>query len=112
MLFTALKRHASEVGVIRVQDVGLRTSDDAEILEFADRHNRVVVSRDRSTMTDAARTRTESGERMAGLLVVRRDYGVAGKGIGVLVRELQLIAGASELEEWETVVRFVPFLYG
>lgn len=111
LLHTAVKRHAPAVGILRVQDVGLRTAEDPQILTFAAETNRIVVSRDRSTMTDAAAARIRRGDRMPGLLPVRRGYAVAGKGIGVLVRELELIASASKLEEWDNVVQFIPFLY-
>ncbi len=60
LLYTAVKRHASAVDILRVQDVGLRTAEDPDILAFAAETNRVLVSRDRSTMTDAAAARTHA----------------------------------------------------
>jgi predicted nuclease of predicted toxin-antitoxin system len=36
--------------LVRVQEVGLRTADDPDILEWAAAQGRVLVTRDRDTM--------------------------------------------------------------
>ena len=109
-LSTALRRHAPSIDVRRVQDVGLRTAPDEAILEFAAQDRRIVVSRDKATMRRLASDRGTAGKPMPGLLLVRRGFAVGGGGIGVLARELELIAGASDASDWEGCIQFIPFL--
>lgn len=49
-LFTALVRDDSTLDVVRVQQVGLRTASDPEILAYAAEANRIVVTKDKATM--------------------------------------------------------------
>jgi hypothetical protein len=109
-LWAALRRHAPTVDVRRVQELGLRMASDEAILEFAARDGRIVVSRDKATMRGFASDRTKEGLSMPGLFLVRPGFAVGGSGIGVLAREFEFIVGASDAQEWEGVVQFVPFL--
>jgi predicted nuclease of predicted toxin-antitoxin system len=106
----ALARHAPELDVLRLQDTALAEAQDPEVLEFAAAEGRIVVSRDKRTLRDFALERVQAGGRMPGLLLVRRPYLDRQAGIGVLVDELKLIAGASAASEWEGVIQFIPFL--
>jgi hypothetical protein len=62
--------------VVRVVDVGLGGRSDPEILEWAAREGRVVVSRDRATLSAEAVRRIEGGKPMPGLTLLRRGVGV------------------------------------
>jgi hypothetical protein len=96
---------------MRVQQVGLRTASDPEILAFAAAEGRIVVSRDKATMREFAVKRVHSGESMPGLLVVRPGFLVRGAGLGTVLDELLLIAAASDAEEWLGVIQYIPFLF-
>ena len=110
-LSRALARHVPELDVLRLQDTPVAEAPDPEVLEFAAAQGRVLVSRDKRTLRDFARERVEAGKSMPGLLLVRRAFLDRQAGIGVLVKELKLIAGASTPSEWEGVVEFIPYLY-
>jgi predicted nuclease of predicted toxin-antitoxin system len=110
-LARALARHAPEIDVLRLQDTPAAEAQDPEVLEFAAAEGRVLVSRDKRTLRDFALERVEAGKPMPGLLVIRRAFLERQAGIGVLVKELKLIGGASTPSEWEGVVGFIPYLY-
>jgi hypothetical protein len=50
-LLLGLKRRHPGLDVVRVVDVGLGSKPDLEVLEWAAREGRVVVSRDRATLS-------------------------------------------------------------
>lgn len=104
----ALARHAPELDVLRLQNTPFAEAPDHEVLEFAAAQGRVLVSRDKRTLRDFALERVQAGKSMPGLLVVRRAYLDRQAGIGALVHELKLIAGASNPSEWEGIVEFIP----
>lgn len=81
-----LRRRVPEVDIVRVQDVGLRTRDDPDVLEWASREGRVVVSHDVSTMSAAAYDRVRRSLVMPGVLEVPQDL-----DIGRSIEELELV---------------------
>ncbi len=50
-ILRALSRRLPDVDLVRVQDAGLRSAADAEILEWAAHAGRVLLTHDVSTMT-------------------------------------------------------------
>ena len=86
-----------------MRDVGLNESSDAEVLAYAAEHGYILVSHDVNTMPNAAYNRMRSGQNIAGLLMAKqRDP------IGPIIASLLLIWSASEAEEWENQVGFLP----
>lgn len=98
-----LLRRLPHADVVRVVEVGLQGKPDAEVLAWAAREGRVVVSRDRATMSLEAKRRIEGGEPMPGLLLLRPRVGT-----GRLLEELALILEASRPGELEGQVLYVP----
>jgi hypothetical protein len=97
-------RRAPGVEFSRVRDIGLHDRADAEILEYAAEHGFIVVSHDVNTMPAAAYGRLAMGKTLAGLLMVQQTH-----SIGSIIENLILIWSASEAEEWENQVCFLPF---
>lgn len=98
-----LLRRLPEADVVRAVEVGLQGKPDAEVLAWAAREGRVVVSRDRATMSLEASRRIEAGEPMPGLLLLR-----PGVGAGRILEELVLILKASQPGELEGHILYVP----
>jgi predicted nuclease of predicted toxin-antitoxin system len=71
-LLLGLRRRHPGLDVVRVVDVGLGGRSDPEILEWAAREGRVVLSRDRATLSAEAARRIEGGKPMPGLILLRR----------------------------------------
>ena len=57
-LFTGLLREDPKLDVLRVQQVGLRTAEDPELLAYAAADERILVSKDKATMRDFAGARS------------------------------------------------------
>jgi predicted nuclease of predicted toxin-antitoxin system len=112
-LYRGLKRRDRNLDVIRVHHVGLSNADDPAVLSFAAESNRIVVSRDKSTMRDFAAARIRAGEKLPGLLVVRPRFCASqGGGLRLVIEDLLLIAKCSRAEEWNNLILFVPFFFG
>jgi hypothetical protein len=70
-----------------VQDVGLRTADDHDVLAWAAAEGRILVTHDRETMVGFAYQRVEAGLPMPGVFVVRNQP----HHIGAMVEDLLLV---------------------
>jgi hypothetical protein len=88
---------------VRVRDVGMSEYADSAVLAYAADHGLLVVSHDINTMPSAAYTRMRAGQKMSGLLMVKQ-----GDPVGPIIASLVLIWAASEAEEWENYVCFLP----
>ena len=89
--------------LIRVQDVGLRNVDDAEILAWAAVNSRILLTHDRATMPDFAYARLTQAEPMAGMFVVNDRM-----PIRQVIDELMLLIDYSEPAEWHGIVLYLP----
>ncbi len=102
-IITGVGRHVPDVNIVRVRDVGLASASDDEVLDFAAREHRIVVSHDVNTMRAAAVARVERGAPMTGPLLVRQTLPV-----WTTIEDLIFIESASEAEEWNNLVSFLP----
>jgi len=103
-ILRGLLRLSPGLDVVRVVDVGLAGAPDQAVLAWAAEQGRVVVSRDRATMSLEAARRIESGEPMPGLLLIRRRASV-----GEVLRALELILACAQEGELEGVIEYIPF---
>jgi predicted nuclease of predicted toxin-antitoxin system len=87
----------------RLRDLGMATSSDPEVLNFATREHWIVVSHDVNTMREAPATRLVMGLPMSGLLLVHQRTPVFA-----IIESLILIWAASEAEEWAGQIEFLP----
>jgi hypothetical protein len=92
-----------KMDIVRVQDVGLRSDDDGDILAWAADNGRIVVTHDRATMPMFAYERLASGQRMPGVFVLNDRLPVA-----VAIQELLLMNQCSDPPEWDGLVVFLP----
>ncbi len=98
-----LQRRRAELDIVRVQDVGLYGAEDPDILAWAAREDRILLTHDVSTMTRFAYERVSAGEPMPGMFEVGRSV-----TIGRIIDDILLLADASEDGEWEGQVRYLP----
>jgi predicted nuclease of predicted toxin-antitoxin system len=89
--------------LLRVQDVGLIEVADPEILDWAAKHERILLTHDRATMPDFAYARIVSGKQMPGLWVVNNRMPMRQA-----IDELLLLIDCSEPVEWKGVVLYLP----
>jgi hypothetical protein len=89
--------------LVRAQDVGLMTTDDRLILEWAARERRALLSPDRRTMVPFAGERVRRGEPMPGLFVVRRYAGTQR-----VIEDILIIDACSVESEWDGQIQYLP----
>jgi predicted nuclease of predicted toxin-antitoxin system len=85
-----------DLNLIRVQDVGLRTADDENILEWAAIGGRILLTHDRTTLPNFAYERVKVGRPMPGVFVMRNK-----QPLGNLIDEILLVALCSDQDEWK-----------
>ena len=90
------------IDLIRVQDVGIEGTSDPDVLEWAAREGRVVLTSDKRTMKPDAEVRLRNGLPMPGLVVLHQDVPI-GNSINGLLDMIQ----NSQEEDWENQIRFV-----
>ena len=89
--------------MIRVQDTELFSADDPDVLEWAANQGRILLTHDLDTMTKYANERISQGLPIAGVILIRDTLPVAK-----VIEDLLTILGASEANEWENRVDFLP----
>ncbi len=94
-IFRGLLRRNPYLDIERVQDMGLLSASDPDILEWAYRHGRIVLTHDQRTMPAFAYQRMATGEAIAGMIVMKHTIG-AGKAI----EDILLITACSTMDEW------------
>jgi len=98
-----LMRREPDLDIVAVQEVGLREVDDRQVLEWAAQEERIVVTHDVSTLADFAYERAAAGLHMPGVIEIPETVSRA-----VIIEELILIAGASEPDDWDNCVVYLP----
>ncbi|MGI8589002.1 MAG: DUF5615 family PIN-like protein [Chloroflexia bacterium] len=93
-----------DADILRAQNVGLSGRPDKQVLAWAADTQRVVLTHDSNTMTQAAYDRLRAGQPMPGLFVVRWDA-----SIGEVVASLLVLIGAGKPQDWEGQVWYLPF---
>lgn len=81
-------RRKSDLDIVRTQDVGLGETQDREILEWAAREERIVLTHDVSTMTAHAYARVSNGLPMPGMFAVSQTAPIAR-----VIDDILLLAG-------------------
>ena len=102
-ILDGLLRREPGIEVIRSREAAIHGLPDDEVLAYAAERGLLTVSHDVNTMTAAAFARIEGGKPMAGLLMAPQFAAVAS-----VIDSLVLIWSASEAEEWNGVVAFLP----
>src|SRR5688500_14640977 len=77
-------------------------STDPQILEWAEREARILLSFDRSTLPEHLATHLAAGRDSPGIFLIRRGI----MSLGELVSNLALYAHASEPEEWSDRIEY------
>ncbi len=99
----ALLRRLPALDLVRVQDVGLAGAPDPTVLAAAAADGRIVLTSDVATLVGYAYNRLLAGAAMPGVFVVPQEA-----HLGVLIEDLLLLAEASDPEEWNLRVVYLP----
>lgn len=102
-LVLGLQRRVADIDIVRVQDVGLMRLSDPQILSWAAGQGRVLISRDVKTIPMFAHDRITAGLGMPGVFVMQ-----AATPLATAIDDLELIAVASNADEWINRVVYLP----
>ncbi len=108
-LWSAIRKHNSAsvftIDVARVGDsIELPLgSTDLELLRWAEKENRIVVTRDRNTIPTHLRAHLQAGHRSAGVFILRRQAKVEQ-----IVDHLVLAAYAADPLTFQDRYDFIP----
>ncbi len=99
-----LRRRSPALDIVRAQEVGLIGTHDAEVLAWAARENRLLLTHDTTTMIDFAIRRVSDVQPMPGLIAIAQNSSIGG-----VIDDLILLAQVSSDTEWDSQVIFLPF---
>lgn len=97
-------RRRPRFDLVRAQDVGLSETADPEVLAWAAREQRVVITHDVNTMVGFAIERIKRGDPLAGLFGVHQESMVPSK----IIEDLLLLDDCSETSEWADQILYLP----
>lgn len=103
-ILEGLLKEIPDLDIIRIQDTELYSEPDDVLLEFLAQQDRVLLTRDRNTMPDFVNERLRQGLPMPGVVIVDHDL-----PIGEAVELLSTLIIASNDDEWENLIHYVPF---
>ena len=84
-IWVGMKNARPTSDIVRVQDIGLSGADDPTVLEEASLLSRVLLTHDAATIPDFAYERLDQGNRMSGVLIVRRSLPVKDAILAILL---------------------------
>ena len=99
----ALLLRQPDLDIVRVQDVGLASGDDPDVLAWAAENKRIVLTHDRATMSDYAYERVAAEEGMAGVFILNDRFPV-----GRAIEEILLLVACTDHAEWSGRAVHVP----
>jgi hypothetical protein len=108
-LWQAIVRHNARgqgpLDVVRVGDAPDLPlgSSDAEVIVWAERASRILVSRDCRTLPVHLQSHLQGGRHSPGIILVPREFKVR-----VLVESLELIAYTSDSSEFSDAISYLP----
>lgn len=98
-----LQRRVPNLDVVRIQDTQLYGADDPDVLEWITQQARILLTHDRRTMPRHYYDRVASGLKTPGMLLVDDEA-----QIGKVIDDLLIILIASEADEWDNQVVYIP----
>lgn len=102
-IINGLREREPSVDLVRVQDIGLASTPDPDILEWAADTGRIVLTHDVATMPVHATDRLNAGVPMQGLFLIPQS-----RQTGEMIDELQLIMECSSADEWTGQITYLP----
>ncbi len=100
----ALFQRDPALDIVRVQDVGLTSVDDPDILEWATINNRILLTHDVETMTRYAYERLTENKAMPGVIEVDQTAAIA-----LIVEDLLILNQCGEENDVIGQILYLPF---
>jgi Domain of unknown function (DUF5615) len=103
VILRGLLRQVADLDIVRIQDTEVSGADDPTMLEWCASENRILLTHDIKTMAKYAYDRVNQNLPMPGVIEVPTSLAV-----GQAIEELVLFVLASDGDEWENRVIFLP----
>jgi hypothetical protein len=102
-ILRGLIRRLPRLDAVTAFEIGMREATDLQLLTWAARERRVIVTHDRKTMPTHAAALMSEGGNIAGLFVMPRSM-----PLHRAIEDLELVITCSENDEWVNVIRYLP----
>lgn len=102
-ILRGLVRRLPLLDAVTAFEIGMSEATDPELLTWAARERRVIVTHDRTTMPTHAADLMAEGKNIAGLFVVLRSL-----PLHQVIEDLEVMIACSENGEWVNVIRYLP----
>jgi hypothetical protein len=98
-----LLRSYPEIDLVRDQDVGLSGREDPDILAWAAKEARILLTNDKRTMIAFASRRVADGQAMPGVFILRGKTSIRDA-----IEAVAMVALVSEHAEWDKRIEWLP----
>jgi hypothetical protein len=102
-ILQGLRQRVPELDAVTARDVGMSRPPDPDLLEWASKEGRLIVTHDQRTMPGHVANRIIGGESVAGVVIVPQDL-----SIGRAIDDLEIIVICSNADEWINIIRRLP----
>jgi predicted nuclease of predicted toxin-antitoxin system len=102
-ILRGLIRRVPQLDAVVVAQIGLAGTADINLLRWAARENRTMLTHDVSTMTEAANQLMAQQEPMAGVIVVPDQW-----AIGKAIDDLELSVQGQSQSEMHGLIQYLP----
>ena len=102
-IIRGLRSRSTEVDCLMVKEAGLTGWPDPELLRWAARENRTMLTHDVQTMIGYAHDLMEQNEPMSGLIVVPQKLGFSRA-----IKDLALMVECYSQSEMRNQIKYVP----
>lgn len=102
-IYRSLLLQRPDQDIVRVQDVGLYSKSDPEVLAWALSENRILITHDVRTIPALAFEWLSNNQPIPGIFLVEQFA-----PIGQIIADLLLILDASEQSEWDGQIHYLP----
>ncbi len=102
-IIRGLMRRKPDIDIIRIQDIGLSGADDSNVLDWAAKNGRILLTHDAATITKYAYERILAGLSMPGVFEININA-----SIGKIIEDLLLITEYSIEDEWNNRIEYLP----
>lgn len=102
-IYRSLLLQRPSLDIVRIQDIGLSGKSDDEVLASALKENRILLTHDLHTIPALALQWLSENNPIPGIFLIEQRA-----ALGQVIADLLLIIDASEQNEWDGAIHYVP----
>lgn len=103
-ILRGLHRRLPLLDFVLARDVGLAGLPDLELLKWAAKEQRTILTQDIKTLVPDAKQLVAQGKPMAGVIAIRRSV-----AIGHVINDLELLLECYSESEMRNCIEYLPF---